>query len=405
MGDLKIFAKNIEEEALKQIETFANHPAFSDCKIRIMPDAHAGKGCVIGFTSTIKDKVVPNVVGVDIGCGMMCIRIPGYGKPIDYAKLDDVIHEYIPSGMNVNEEPGFDVTKFGLFCVDELRNKDWIERSLGTLGSGNHFIEVDEGKYGEKYLIIHTGSRNLGKQVCEIYQNMAIKNLHDGSYARESEKLIASYKAQHREREISGALKDLKKKLVAEQVPDDLCYLTDEDAANYFHDMKLCQCFAVINREVIAERIFERMGWFYSHETAFHTVHNYIDDCKVYPDGTEEMIVRKGAVCADKWKPLLIPLNMKDGCIMGVGKGNPDWNRSAPHGAGRAMSRGQARRNLNLDDYRAQMDGIYSTSVCTETLDESPMAYKPMDDILERIGETVEIKQILKPVYNFKAKD
>ena len=393
MSDLKIFAKTIDPKATQQIYTLLAQKAFSDCKVRIMPDVHAGAGCVIGFTADLGDKVIPNIVGVDIGCGMLCVEL---GKvDIDFAKLDKVIRENVPSGMNVNVDANTPFDLHELKCFGHLRNVDWIERSMGSLGGGNHFIEIDVDDEGNKYLVIHSGSRNLGKQVCEIYQNMAIDNLHgNGARKREIGKLIAEYKEAGRQGEIADAIKNVKAKFGG-SIPKDLCYLEGEMRQNYLHDMGYCQYFAVMNRAWIAEKIVRKMGL--EMVNAFETVHNYID--------MRSNIVRKGAISAKKGERLLIPINMRDGCIIGIGKGNEDWNYSAPHGAGRIMSRMEAKEKLDLEEYKETMSGIYTTSVCTGTIDEAPMVYKPMQEIVDCIGDTVDIERIIKPVYNFKAAD
>lgn len=400
MSDLKIFTDNIEPEALNQIYTLIKQPAFADCKVRIMPDVHAGKGCVIGFTADLGDKVIPSVVGVDIGCGVLTCEIGKFD--IDYAKLDSVIREHIPAGRAVRDEelsfPQFD----NLYCKDNLRNIEWLKYSLGTLGGGNHFCEVDEDSDGMKYLVIHTGSRNLGKQVAEIYQQMAIDDMQGmNKLAEESKKLIEEYKATGRKKEIQRGLAELKRKWQPDKlnIPKELCYLTGEHREMYLHDMKICQEFARINRRTIQDIIFYYMGWTFSRSSMerFQTIHNYIDH--------NTNIVRKGAISAKAGEKVLIPINMRDGCIIGIGKGNEDWNCSAPHGAGRIMSRSKAKENVSLEEYRESMKGIYTTSVNQSTIDESPMAYKPMDEILEHIKDTVEIVKIIKPVYNFKASE
>ena len=394
MSDLKIFAKTIDEKAKQQIYTLLAQKAFADCKVRIMPDVHAGAGCVIGFTADLGDKVIPNIVGVDIGCGMLCVEL---GKvDIDFAELDKVIRENVPSGMNVNDKTSWRVTKDDLRCYDRLRNKEWIDKSMGSLGGGNHFIEVDADDEGNKYLVIHSGSRNLGKQVCKIYQDKAIYNLHgNGARKQEIDKLIAEYRAAGRQSEIEEGIKGIKSKFGG-SIPKDLCYLEGQDRDDYLHDMEYCQEFAGLNRVAIAFRIMEKMLWC-DMERYFHTIHNYIDH--------ESNIVRKGAISAKKGERLLIPINMRDGCIIGIGKGNDDWNCSAPHGAGRIMSRMEAKELLDLDEYKETMSGIFTTSVCNGTIDEAPMAYKPMREIVDCIGDTVEIERIIKPVYNFKAGD
>ena len=391
MKDLKIFAKTIEQQAQDQIDLLLAQKPFEACKVRIMPDVHAGAGCVIGFTANLGDKVIPNIVGVDIGCGMLVVPL---GKiSIDYQMLDSVIRQYVPSGRNVHSAPVFPVDLSKYRCFERLRNIEWLKNSLGTLGGGNHFIEIDKDEDGNNYLVIHTGSRNLGKQVAEIYQSIAVNNLH--SKKEERTALIQKLKAEGRECEISEALKQLKAE--TSNIPADLCYLEGEDRENYLHDMRLCQDFATQNREIIAHIICGAMScWFIDRNTMFHTVHNYIDD---------ENMVRKGAISAKAGQPLLIPINMRDGCILGEGLGNPDWNESAPHGAGRIMSRSKAKASISIEEYKKSMDGIFTTSVDTQTLDEAPQAYKPMSEIVECIAETVTIKKILKPVYNFKASE
>ena len=393
MSDLKIFAKTIDPKATQQIYTLFAQKAFSDCKVRIMPDVHAGAGCVIGFTADLGDKVIPNIVGVDIGCGMLCVEL---GKiDIDFAELDKVIRENVPSGMSVNDDVNTPFDLHELKCFGRLRNVDWIERSMGSLGGGNHFIEIDVDDDGNKYLVIHSGSRNLGKQVCEIYQNMAIDNLHgNGARKQEIEKLIQEYKASGRQSEIAEGIASIKKQFGV-SIPKDLCYLEGEMRQNYLHDMGYCQYFAVMNRAWIAEKIVRKIGL--EMVNAFETVHNYID--------MQSNIVRKGAISAKKGERLLIPINMRDGCIIGIGKGNEDWNCSAPHGAGRIMSRMEAKQILHIDEYKETMNGIFTTSVCVGTIDEAPMAYKPMQEIVDCICDTVEIERIIKPVYNFKAAD
>lgn len=399
MSDLKIFAKTIEDEARDQIDLLLAQDAFKDCKVRIMPDVHAGAGCVIGFTADLGDKVIPNIVGVDIGCGMLTIKLGNID--IDYDKLDRVIREKVPSGRNVHEGRIVKYDKIQqLKCYRDLKDTRRFERSIGTLGGGNHFIEIDEGADGEKYLVIHTGSRNLGKQVAEYYQKLAIELMQgkDELYAKQ-EQLIAEYKAQGRKSEIQNAIKELHKTFNPNplNIPKDLCYLTGKYREDYLHDMRICQKFADVNRCSIACAIIDGMNWGAPESfEVFETIHNYIDDSNM---------IRKGAINAAIGKKVLIPINMRDGCIIGIGKGNPDWNCSAPHGAGRLMSRTMARGTIDLKDYEASMEGIYTTSVSYDTIDESPMAYKPMDEILECIKDTVKVEKIIKPVYNFKAGD
>lgn len=408
MADLKIFTENIEEEARKQIDTLIAQPAFRDCKIRIMPDVHAGKGCVIGFTADLGDKVIPNIVGVDIGCGMRTVEL---GKvDIDFEKLDRVIREKIPYGLNVNQEPSTPFNLKELRCFEHLHDIDRLERSCGSLGGGNHFIEIDEDSDGSKYLVIHTGSRNLGKQVADYYQSVAIENLNGKERLKEAiNKLVSEYKEAGREKDISKALSDLKKTFQPSiSIPNELCYLEGQWRDDYLYDMSYCQFFAYMNRYEIARRIMISMSlawdnysgqYFdeYRHTGSFDTIHNYVE--------IGSGIIRKGAISAKKGERVLIPMNMRDGCIIGIGKGNPDWNYSAPHGAGRVMSRAKAKELVSLDEYKASMQGIYSTSVDISTIDESPMAYKPMDEIIRNIEDTVEIERIIKPIYNFKAGD
>lgn len=388
-----VYAHVIEREAIDQIRRMCDHDFTAGSKIRIMPDVHAGKGCTIGTTMTIRDKAVPNVVGVDIGCGMYTVRLNE--REVDFARFDAAAH-YVPSGKNVWEgrrEP-FDLE--ALRCYRALKDTRRLQRSLGTLGGGNHFIEIDRAADGTLYLVIHTGSRNLGKQVAEHYQRLAVE-LNQGSetYFKQRDALIAEYKAAGRRKEIQAALKTLtweKKQLT---IPEDLCYVYGEYLADYLHDVEICQQFARRNRELIAEILLERSGL--TGGEAFHTIHNYID--------TQEMILRKGAIAAHKGEKVLIPINMRDGAVLAVGRGNPEWNDSAPHGAGRLMSRSAARETLNMADYEAAMAGIYTTTVNAATLDEAPMAYKSLEDIIGVIRDTVDVIDIMKPVYNFKASD
>lgn len=402
MKDLKIFTNNIEEEALNQINLLLEQEAFKDCKVRIMPDVHAGAGCVIGFTGNLGDKVIPNIVGVDIGCGMLCVEL---GKVnIDLEKLDNIIRQYIPSGFDVHEERKIKFDKLQeLKCYRELKDTKRLERSIGTLGSGNHFIEVDKDEEGNKYLVIHTGSRNLGKQVAEYYQELAnqLCNYNKIEYLERKEKLIREYKEQGRKQEIQKALEELAKEYSENRnkIPKDLAYLEGQYREDYLYDMKICQEYAQVNRKTIAniilKNLFEDKN--INNFKHFETIHNYIS--------FEDNIVRKGAISAKKDELVLIPINMRDGCIIAKGKGNDDWNQSAPHGAGRIMSRMEAKKKLNLKDFEETMKGIYTTSVSEDTLDEAPFAYKPMQEIINNIGDTVEIIKIIKPIYNFKAKE
>ncbi len=389
------YAKVVEEEAIEQIRRMCSYALTENSRVRIMPDVHAGKGCTIGTTMTVVDKACPNVVGVDIGCGMYTVQLAE--KSIDFEKVDEACH-YIPSGMNVWEEriERFDLTALRWYRT--LRDSRRLERSLGTLGGGNHFIEIDRAADGTFYLVIHSGSRNLGKQVAEIYQQLAI-DLHAGKedYFVRREEIIRTYKEEGRRTEIQTALKLLEKEYQAKvsDVPDDICWLYGTFLDDYLHDVEICQAFARRSREKMAEIILERIGM--SAIDAFHTIHNYID--------TKEMILRKGAIAAHEGEKVLIPINMRDGSVIAVGKGNPEWNFSAPHGAGRIMSRAKAKEVLDMASYKESMAGIYTTSVNEQTIDEAPMAYKSLEDIIDVIGDAVEILEIMKPVYNFKASD
>ena len=361
MKNVKIFAQAVDEKAMGQIQTLAQEKSFKDQQIRIMHDVHAGKGTVIGFTATMGDYVIPNVVGVDIGCGML--TIPLGQVSIDLEKLDQAIYQRIPSGRGTHKSPQVPYPALqNLKCLPHLTHMDRLENSIGTLGGGNHFIEVGENPQGDKYLIIHTGSRNLGTQVAEHYQKQA---------------QIACR---------------------GEGVPKPLAYLTGQGKDDYLHDMKICQDYAVLNRHTMGNILLDvcqlpslESGTFAS----FETIHNYID--------LDQQIIRKGAIDASAGKKLLIPFNMRDGCMIGMGKGNPDWNYSAPHGAGRLMSRMAAKATFTMDQYITSMEGIFSTSIHKNTLDELPMAYKKPEDILNHIGDTVEILEMIKPIYNFKA--
>ena len=396
----KVFTDNIEDKASEQILTLCNQSFVDGCKIRIMPDVHAGSGCVIGFTANLGKKVIPNIVGVDIGCGMLVAELGV--EHIDPKKLDKVIRERVPAGMNVHESQKMsDSFLSQLDCKDSLHNVDWILRSMGTLGGGNHFIELDEDEEGNQYLVIHTGSRNLGKQVAEYHQDIAISNLKGKDKKKEAiDALIKQLKAEGREKEISQKLSELNFKFP--DIPNELCYLEGKDREAYLGDMFICQRFATMNRLHIMNEILNGVGLQEKIPEIhfFQTVHNYIDIGDIrYSDG----IIRKGAVSAKKGERLIIPLNMKDGSLICIGKGNPDWNCSAPHGAGRMYSRVAAKKAFSVDEFKKQMDGIYSTSVNEDTLDECPMAYKPAQEIIDAISPTVEIVKHIKPIYNFKA--
>ncbi len=385
------YARVIEDEAIEQIRRMCDYPMTEGSRVRIMPDVHAGKGCTIGTTMTITDKAVPNVVGVDIGCGMYTVRLAQ--RELDMERLDEAAH-YIPSGKRVWEgrQERFGLTE--LRCFRALKNTRYLERSLGTLGGGNHFIEVDAAADGTKYLVIHSGSRNLGKQVAEYYQKLAI-DLNKGKeeYLQRRDALIAELKTAGRRKEIQKALKELHWNSHEATLPEDLCFLYGPYLEDYLFDVEICQRFARRNREKMAEILTERSAL--TALDAFHTIHNYID--------TEEMILRKGAIAAHKGEKVLIPINMRDGSVLAVGKGNPEWNFSAPHGAGRIMSRSAARSSLDLEEYRREMAGVYTTSVSEATIDEAPMAYKSLEDIIDVIAESIDVIEVLKPIYNFEA--
>lgn len=385
------YATVVEDEAIEQIRRMCDYTMSEGSQIRIMPDVHYGKGCTIGTTMTIKDKAVPNVVGVDIGCGMYTVNL-GH-QDIDFEKFDEVAH-FIPHGNDVwsGRQMKFDLSR--LECYRELKDSKRLERSIGTLGGGNHFIEIDIASDGTKYLVIHSGSRNLGTQVAGIYQQLAIDlNKGIGPYLEAREKLIRTYKEQGRRQEIKSALEQIKWEPQEMTIPMDLCYVYGKYLDQYLHDVEICQEFARLNREKMAEILLEKTGL--TGTDGFHTIHNYID--------TKEMILRKGAIAAHKGEKVLIPINMRDGSVLAVGKENPEWNYSAPHGAGRIMSRSKAKSTLSLEEYKQTMEGIYTTCVGDATLDEAPMAYKSLEDIIDVIRDSVDIIEVMKPLYNFKS--
>ena len=387
----RVFTDVIEQDAVTQIIAFCSQPVSEGARIRIMPDVHAGAGCTIGTTMTIRDKVIPNLVGVDIGCGMETVRLKE--THIELQKLDKLIYEKIPSGFSIREKPHRYSEKIDLeeLCcikhIDPLR----AEKSIGTLGGGNHFIEADKGEDGSIYIVIHSGSRHLGVEVAKYYQNEAYRRLNKSS-DKEVNELIARLKAEGKQKQIQSELKKLENTKTTD-VPKHLAYCEGELFDQYIHDMKIVQQFAMLNRQAMMDEIIKGMHLHIAEQ--FTTVHNYID--------TDTMILRKGAVSAQAGEKLLIPINMRDGSLICTGKGNPDWNCSAPHGAGRLMSRSQAKQSFTVSEFRKQMDGIYTTSVNAQTLDECPMAYKSMEDIVDNIGDTVEINEVIRPIYNFKA--
>lgn len=395
-----VYTDVIEESAAEQLKTLCSLDFSKGCKIRVMPDVHTGAGCVIGFTADLGERVIPNIVGVDIGCGMLTVEL---GKrDIDLAALDDVIRKFVPCGMSVHEGRIVRYPEIqSMHCYRELKDTKRIERSIGTLGGGNHFIEINRDEDGNKYLVIHTGSRNLGKQVAEYYQNLAYE-LHIGKdkLFEEQQRIIDEYKAAGRKSEIQAAITALKNSFVGKEgtIPKALCCLTGEYRQKYLDDMKICQDYAALNRRTIAELILKNaFGKELAEFSYFETVHNYIDH--------DSNIVRKGAVSAKKGEKLLIPINMRDGSLICVGRGNPDWNFSAPHGAGRLYSRAAAKEKFSVEEFTRSMEGIYTTTANASTLDECPMAYKSMDDIVNNIAPTADIIGIIKPLYNFKASE
>jgi len=361
-GEAKVFTNELDSSASGQIKALCEQPFITGSKIRIMPDVHAGKGCTIGTTMTIGDYVVPNLVGVDIGCGMLTVQLEE--KRLNLPELDSFIHQNIPYGRDVRERTH---RSHGRINLEDLRCYKKVDtrrakESLGTLGGGNHFIEVDKDDDGTLYLVIHTGSRNLGLRVAELYQKKAYNAV--------------------------GGRKQT-------EIPYELAYLTGEEKDDYLYDMAFMQRFAELNRRIIKEVILDGLKL---HEVdSFTTIHNYID--------TDKMILRKGAVSANEGERLLIPMNMRDGSLICTGLGNEDWNCSAPHGAGRRFSRTEAENSFTVSEFKKQMEGIYTTSVSKDTLDECPMAYKPMDEILGNISDTVRVERIIRPIYNFKASE
>lgn len=387
----KVFTDVIDENAISQIITLCNQPVSQGAKIRIMPDVHAGAGCTIGTTMTVTDKAIPNLVGVDIGCGMETVKLKE--KHIELQQLDKLIYRAIPSGFSIRKKPHRYIEKVNLaelYCIEHI-NLERAELSMGTLGGGNHFIEADKGTDGSIYIVIHSGSRHLGVETAKYYQEEAYRRLNRSS-RKEVDELVARLKAEGKSKQIESEVKKLKNTKTTD-IPKPLAYTDGELFEQYIHDMKIVQEFARLNRLAMMDEIIKGMGLHVVEQ--FTTIHNYID--------TESMILRKGAVSAKEGEKLLIPINMRDGSLICTGKGNPDWNYSAPHGAGRIMSRSQAKQSFTVSEYKKQMKGIYTTSVNAGTLDECPMVYKSMNDILDNIGDTAEVNEIIRPVYNFKA--
>lgn len=380
---VKIYAETFEYEAYDQVKKLSNYGPYLDSKIRIMPDAHAGAGCTVGTTMTISDKLTPNLVGVDIGCGMLSIELKD--RDINLQKLDEIINTKVPSGFNIHSTPQADFDFSNLRCQKHV-DLSRAAHSIGSLGGGNHFIELSKGE-DSYYLIIHSGSRKLGGDTCKYYQNLAFQNLNEMGKIKAA--IVEKLTRGGRQKDIQEELKKVRKPATDKE----LAHLQGEDFDDYLNDMRIVQQFASLNREKIAEIIIREMG--FSPRSKLETIHNYID--------FKRMILRKGAVSAEEGEPLLIPINMRDGSLLCVGKGNEEWNYSAPHGAGRLMSRSKAKEQIKLDDFTDSMTGIYSSSVGQSTLDEAPQAYKSIEEIMEAIKDTVDIIKVLKPVYNFKA--
>lgn len=390
-NEAKIFTDAVDEASASQVLMLLDQEFAAGSRIRMMPDIHAGAGCTIGTTMTVTDKLVPNLVGVDIGCGMETVVVRE--KHMELQKLDKLIYEKIPSGFHIRDTAHRYLDKINLeelYCYGHI-NKIRAERSLGTLGGGNHFIEADVDKDGTIYIVIHSGSRHLGVEVASYYQEEGYKALN-GQTKKDIEHLIAQLKSQGREKEIQQSILALKS-TVKTNIPKTLAYVSGELFDQYVHDMKIVQQYAQLNRQAMMDEIIKGMKLHVV--SRFTTIHNYID--------TDEMILRKGAVSAKQGERLLIPINMRDGSLICIGKGNGDWNQSAPHGAGRLMSRAMAKQSFTVSEFVKQMNGIYSTSVRKETLDECPMAYKKMDDIISHIGDTAQIEKVITPIYNFKA--
>ena len=390
-NEAKIFTDIVDEASISQVLLLLNQEFVSDSKIRLMPDIHAGAGCTIGTTMTITNKIVPNLVGVDIGCGMEVIEVKE--KHIELGKLDKLIYEKIPSGFNLREKSHRyfkNINLEDLYCYKQI-DKKRAEKSLGTLGGGNHFIEANKDDEGNIYIVVHSGSRHLGLEVANYYQEEGYKELN-GSAQKDIDTLIMELKAQGKQKEIQksiAALKNTKRT----NIPRQLAYVSGGLFIQYIHDMKIIQKYAELNRQAMIDEIVKGMKLHVIDQ--FTTIHNYID--------TDAMILRKGAVSAKDREKLLIPINMRDGSLICTGKGNDEWYQSAPHGAGRLMSRSAAKESFTVSEFKKQMEGIYTTSVNRDTLDECPMAYKGMDDIVNNIDDTVEIDRIIKPIYNFKA--
>ena len=398
-NEAEVFTENIDKETISQIKQLLDQEFVKSSNIRVMPDCHKGAGCVIGTTMTIKDKIVPNLVGVDIGCGVLCVELGDIDLNLD--KIDDFIKNNIPHGFNINNKAVVDYIDkiLKIRCINNIKKKpEEFNRALGSLGGGNHFIEIDKDDFNNKYLVIHSGSRNIGLQVAKHYQDVGYNNLNynNGEYEEKSKEIIESYKKSGKKKKIEKELKKLKESLKIEsKIPKDLCYVQGQDLDDYLHDMDIVQRYASKNRELMAEKIVEFIGLDYESLNKFESIHNYIE--------VDKYMLRKGAISAYEGEDVLIPINMRDGVIIGKGKGNPNWNYSAPHGAGRILSRAEAKNKIHMNDYKASMKDIFTTCVNVSTLDEAPQAYKPIEEIINNITDTVDIKKIIKPIYNFKS--
>lgn len=386
-NEAKVFTNNVDETATGQIIDLCNQEFVKDSQIRIMPDTHAGAGCTIGTTMTIQDKIVPNLVGVDIGCGMEVVVIDKKKEEINFDCLDETIRKFVPSGFRIRDKEHRFSKMIDFDSVKAPYTLQRAQKSIGTLGGGNHFIELNEDDKGNVYIVIHSGSRNLGKQISEYYQNFAYEQCIDVTSMKDE--IIKRLTEEGRAKEIQETLRGIQKPKIRKE----LAYLEGQGFKDYMNDMNIAQKYAALNRKAMIDEIVTKMDWKVTDQ--FTTIHNYID--------IENMILRKGAISAQKDERVIIPINMRDGSIIAFGKGNPDWNFSGPHGAGRIMSRKKAKELLSLEEFQNTMTEVWTTSVVESTIDEAPMVYKPMDEIIKNTKETIDIKHIIKPLYNFKA--
>lgn len=396
--DYKNFAISYQPEVEEQIKGLSDSHVFDGETVRLMADCHPGKGCTVGSVITFKDKIIPNITGVDLGCRVSAFNIGNID--IDFDKLDSVIRNYIPSGHSIRNVEHDNLRLFeyeDLRCWDAIKeNEDRYRKSMGTLGGGNHFIAIEVSKGGDKYLMVHCGSRNLGLQVANYYQNLGIEACHD-----RIQEIYNRYECMITEKRKRGyydaiqQLIEIRKKEVDAEPSNDLCYIEGEVMDDYLHDVHMMREWSYLNHKTIAEEICGQMGW--DIKDKITSIHNYVD--------VDNRIIRKGAIAAYEGQYCLIPLNMAEGTLVCVGKGNEDYLCSAPHGAGRIMSRAQARKNVDMEEYEKSMEGVYSSCVCSSTIDESPQAYKASADIIDAIKDTVDIVDHLHPIYNFKAKE